>query len=244
MFEQVLIYLNEQNHSVNLTNMRRYLSFLLALMTINCYSQNEGKILLVPMKTKSVEFNKNVVKMLKHNHLNIDSLKSSIVNSTINKLTNNFPKYTFDDLQSDSSYSYLVNNADVLSQWNSIYLKRISGSKGFEKVFLTNNEDAKLKYYGRNISENDSVVYSTLIKKHNYKYIWFINKFETIKRGKSYFCLHIEIYDSGMNKIYGSKNYRSVDIYSEMYLNVFNHYVKSTVDDHCNQIGNFLKVQD
>jgi len=221
--------------------MRKLAKLFFILISINCYSQNDGTILIVPMKSNLIEFDNHVVRMLNYNRLNIDSLKKTVLNLSISQLKISFPGYTFINLQSDTSYAYLIDSLKVFCQWNSFQIKKILDSKGLEKIILSNDEDPKLKYYGHVIKERDLVAFRILIKKYNCKYILFINKFETWTNGNTNLSLHLEIYDQTMNKIYGSKNNWNTKISRTMYGNLFNYYLKSSIEEHYGRIKDFFK---
>ena len=184
--------------------------------------------------------------MINYNKVKIRLSKKKYSNLSIDRLKVQFSRFTFINLQNIVDYKYLLDSLDVLCQWNSFQIKKINESKGIDKILLTNNEKPESKYYGRIIAEKDIITFQTLIKKYNFKYIFFINKFETITRRPfsttTYFCLHFEIYDTTMNKIYGGKSYWNTKISKTMFYNVFYYFVRNTVDDFYKQIKKFIML--
>lgn len=224
-----------------------FFKFFFILFSTNCFSQIDTTVLIVPMKSGFVEFDHSVVKMLNYNNVQIDSVKKNVQNLSIGRLKVQFPHFSFINLQDNIDFRYLIDSLNVLCQWNSFQIKKISDSKGVDKIFLVNDERPQFKYYGRIIKEKDIVIFRALIQKYSFKYIFFINKFETITRrpfsSKTFFCLHFEIYDQTLDKIFGGKSYWSAQISRTMYSNVFSYFTRKAFDDFYELIKKKLTLQ-
>jgi hypothetical protein len=179
--------------------------------------------------------------MLNYNKVPLDSVKKIVQHLSIEQLKVQFPKSFFINLQSNKDYKYLIDSLDVLCQWNTFQIKKIKDSEGINKILLANDENPQSKYYGRIINEKDIIIFKTLIQKYKFKYIFFINKFETIgTSSNTHFCLHFEIYDNTMNKIFGGKSYFSTKISGTMYYSVFYFFIRKTFDEFFEQNKIFL----
>lgn len=219
-------------------------SFIFILFSLNCFSQIDTNILIVPMNSGFVQFDKPVTKMLNYNKVKIDSIKNDITKLSIDRLKVQFPHFSFINLRNNNDFRYFIDTLNVLYQWDSFQIKNIVDSWGVSKIFMVNDNRPKFKYYGRIINDKDVAVFRALIQKYNFQYIFFINKFETITRrpfsSKTYFCLHFEIYDQKFNKVFGGKSYWSAQISRTMYSSVFSYFTRDAFDDFYKQISNFL----
>lgn len=223
--------------------MKYFIRLFFVIISIGCYAQTPPAVLIVPMNNNMITIDNQVAKMLKYNKTSTDSVKKNIQNVTINRLLAQFPDYSFINLQ-NSNFPFLIDSLDVLCQWNSFQFKKITDSKGLERINLVNNQNPQLKYYGRVISDKYLENFRTLIQKYNLKYIFFINKFETFTRrpfeATTYLCLHFEIYDNSLNKVFGSKSYYPVKITKTMYSRVFDYFVSNAINDFYGGIKEFL----
>lgn len=128
--------------------MRKNINIIfLFLFSFNCFSQIDTTILIVPMKNDFIKFDYSVVKMLNYNNVPVDSIKKNIQNLSIGRLKVQFPNFIFNNLQDNVDSRYLIDSLNVLCQWNSFQIKKISSSKRVDKVFLINDERPQFKYY-------------------------------------------------------------------------------------------------
>jgi hypothetical protein len=208
--------------------MKYILIIAIVLFSHYSFSQTNTKILIVPLKKEMIEVDKHTQKLLNYNNVVLDTLKNKIINFSALKLKTQFPMFSFINLDSIIGYKWLADSLNSNKQWNTFQLKKIKDSNGLEKMILLNDDDPKLKYYGRELEENEIKTFNELIQKYDFKYIFFINRFETCTPKpfdrKTYMCLHLEIYDQKMNKIFGDKSDSSRKIYKKMYYHVFSDY--------------------
>jgi hypothetical protein len=221
--------------------MRKLIKIFLILFSTNCISQSDTKVLIVPLKNDMITLNSQVIRMINYNNVKIDSVKKLVQDLSIDRLNSQFPNYTFTNIASLPDYYYLLDSLDIFNQWNSFQIKKINESKGINRVLLENDQDQQLKYFGRIISKGNIEVYKKLQREHNFKYIFFINKFETISRNGTSICLHFEIYDENLNKVFGGKSYYSNKITRTMYYDVFKYFIQNALDDFYTKVGRFIQ---
>jgi hypothetical protein len=208
--------------------MKHILIIAIVLVSHYSFSQTSTKILIVPLKKDMIEVDKHTQNLLNYNNVVLDTLKNEIINVSALKLKTQFPMFSFINLDSIIEYDWLADSLNSNKQWNTFQLKKIKDSNGLEKMILLHDENPKLKYYGRNLEENEIKTFNELIEKYDFKYIFFINRFETYTPKpfdrKTYMCLHLEIYDQKMNKIFGDKSDGSKKFFKTMYYHVFSDY--------------------
>lgn len=221
--------------------MKILIQLFLILFSIHCQSQSSKNILIVPMKNDMILFNNHAIRMINYNKVNIDSAKKDVRELSIDRLKYQFPGFSFTNIESLPDYSDLHDSIDIYNQWNSFQIKKINDSKGVQRVLLENDHDSRLKYFGRIISKENLEVFKKLEREHHFKYIFFINKFETISRKGTMLCLHLEIYDENFNKIFGGKSYYSNKIKLTMYYDVFKYYFQNALDEFYEEVGKFIQ---
>lgn len=227
--------------------MKYYILLIIILINTTCVAQKDTLVLIVPMKNNMIQLDNVVTRMLKYNKVSEDSTRAAIQNLSVNRLITQFSNYSFSNLQNDADFRFLLDSVVVLDQWNSFHVKKITESKGIEKIKEVNDFDPQSKYYGRVLNDNEIAAYKEIQKKEKFTFICFINKFETISRRPfsriTYICLHFEIYDQNFDKIYGGKTYWPIEITKTMYYSVFTYSIQKAFDDFYHKINVYISMQ-
>ena len=215
------------------------------LISSICFSQNESTILVIPMNQNCIKLDRKTEKMLNYHNVNIDSVKKVLLNLSFNQLKLNFPDYSLLQLVNNKLYSETSDSLNILYQWDSFQLEKIKNSKGFQKIMLNNEERLPYKYYGRAISTNDMEELRKLQLQYKFMYVFIINKFETITKrpfaDKTILCLHVEIFNNKLQKIFGTKSIWKCSITTKMYSSVFLYYVQKAFNEYYLLIKKYLK---
>jgi hypothetical protein len=202
-------------------------------LSFYCFSQKKDSILFFPLRLNNIEMHGQVLNILKKDHISEDSLKVYILNSATNKLKENF--WNCISPESNPRYKTLQDTVELLSQWNSIQMKRIEESKGFEKTISINNDNDQNKYCGRVMNKSFRDNLTLLMKENNAKFTICLNKFEIKNRSmfsnQASFILHLELYDENATKVFGDKFIWKQPLSKHISYSLISYCVRNALDD-------------
>jgi hypothetical protein len=215
--------------------MKYFIVIFSLILSAKCLSQTDTTVLIVPLISENISIDRHVDKILQFNNVQGDSLKKYIQQLTADRLKNTFPGFSFINLQSIKEYKYLADSITISELWCSSQYRKINESLGLKKIFSYNENRTKFKYYGRSLRSDYTLILKALLIKYKLKYIFFINKFEVGTRSpfsnQTYFCLHFEIYDKTLNRIYGGKSFFKAETTKKMFYNAFCIYLRKAIDE-------------
>jgi hypothetical protein len=205
------------------------------------FAQEQKKtLLIVPLSKNNVWINSVTGKSIKYNNISRDSLADYIIHTTNSELQNIFKDYSLKYLSEFSSSEELPDSMYKLKLFNCFYfdskdssLKNIR-NKPYSMDSYHNN------YYGIELNHDGLKLLKQSITASKCDYILFINKFEIINPNSA-FCMHVEIMDNALNRIYGNKNEQQKDVSKTMYYDVLKFYIKSTCTNMMEKVRGYLK---
>jgi len=199
-----------------------------------CFAQSRGSILVVPVRSDMVVFDNHVRRMLYYNKTPEDSVRENIRKLILSRLILKFPEYRFINIDT-TKYGYLKDSLKTIKLVDTLAVN-ISGEKrGFKIPVLESSTNPQFFYYSRILSEESILIFEALMKNYKCKYMLLINAFQATTPmpfdRKTYLYLHIEIYDTNLRKIYGSKSMWCDRIRKKMFSIVFPYFAKNAIDD-------------
>jgi len=195
------------------------ISFLIIIAFHFGFGQNSA--LILPLNNTKITFDKKVVTMLNFNEENIDSIKTKVNNYSIESLKNHFSEFSFTNILNLPKYAYLNDSINEL-------------------IPCISTELNKKEYNGRVLTELNKTELKSLQNLMQFEYVFVINNFQTVTKrpfdNRTFFHLHIEVYDKYMKKIYGGKSIWKTKISKKMYSSAFEHYIHTAIDQFYSQL--------
>ena len=115
------------------------------------------------------------------------------------------------------------------------------------KIHVSHDQGYQHLYYSRAFNDEKMEFLRAYLSENGIRYLILINKFEVIKSlffpKNNILSLHLEVYNSRLEKIAGSKNNYRMIVRKRMYYNVFEYSVKKTIDELYAELFKFLQDQ-
>ena len=203
--------------------------------------EQKKKLLIIPISKSNIRLSSLTEKNIAYNNISPDSLNNFILKTIDAELKEIFKDYTLRYFDEYNSAPTLTDSAYHLKLWSCFYfegadssMRNIKNSKGESMDSYHNN------YYGCDLNTYGIEIIKQAITSSKCDYVLFINKFEIINPN-SLFCLHVEVMDKNLNRIYGSKNELKKDISKTMYPDVLKYYIQQANREQLTRLEQYFK---
>ncbi len=196
---------------------------LLLLIPFKLFNQTNAKVLLILPETTNISWNNQLDRILKHNKVSKDSAKTNL-KGILRKVTCKGIQFI---LQAETPI--------LFSKEDSLYQRpifnRMTNAKSKPPIFLEVMENY---YLSRKLSKQSIKKLKTICHDNNYEYILSINSFDLISKSSwnrnTYLDIHIDLYTSELNEIYGGKGNIRMKFTNRIYYDTCLYLIKNNCD--------------
>ncbi|MFT5600931.1 MAG: hypothetical protein ACI9N1_001168 [Flavobacteriales bacterium] len=202
---------------------------LYTLVICNTLVFSQNQIPLIPLNSANINFDRKTERNLNYNEVSIDSINAFILSKTIEIFKLGLSSNS--ELNINAGFTF----TDSLIRNKTSQKKEIIDSLNGVKKYLIKNENLdNSTYQSRPLSEILKTQLKDLFDNKNLKYVVILNKFETATPrpfcNKTYFSIHMDIYDSSLNKVYGGKSVWKKQITKKMYFTTLKYYTENMLE--------------
>ena len=220
---------------------------ILLLSRFDSNAQQKQGILVVLPDSGMIVTNGRINKMGKQNEIDQNQMIEYIRSNLRERLSHLRTKY-------DIRFSDSLNNTFQSNVFASEYKLHTNFNIGdvlikekLAKIHVSHDQGYQHLYYSRAFNDEKMEFLRAYLSENGIRYLILINKFEVIKSlffpKNNILSLHLEVYNSRLEKIAGSKNNYRMIVRKRMYYNVFEYSVKKTIDELYAELFKFLQDQ-
>lgn len=220
---------------------------ILLLSRFDSYAQQKPGILVVLPDTGMIVINGRINKMVKYNEKAQNQMIEYIRCNLRERLFDFRTKYDIrfsDSLKYTSQPNVFASEYKLHTNFN---IGDVLIKDKLAKIHVSNNQGYQHLYYSRLFNEEKIQFLREYFNENEIRYLVLINKFEVIKSlffpKRNILSLHLEVYNSRLEKIAGSKNNYRMIVRKRMYYNVFEYSVKKSIDELYAELFKFLQDQ-